>query len=204
MKGQRGQSFPAAFLTFSLLLLVMAAGFAVGRLVVGRAYSKGTAQFENWPALRPEANESRVPEVEVPRGEVHVPEAAVEPPEEAGAASGATAEEDKPENPSEEGREQTPALEEQEELPAAPEPLESEARETRYAIQVGVFTSEQGARELQDELAHDGYPARVEVSRGESGTTYRVLTGRYRTEYGARKALDQLRQEGFAGFLVER
>jgi cell division protein FtsN len=82
----------------------------------------------------------------------------------------------------------------------APPPAEPAAT---YSLQVGVFTSLQGARQVVDELARTGYPARIVPEKRGSQELYRVLTGRYQTEYAARKALDRLRADGFEGFLVE-
>jgi cell division septation protein DedD len=74
----------------------------------------------------------------------------------------------------------------------------------RYAVQVGIFSSVQGVRQLEDELRESGYPARTEVEAREGLTVYRVLSGSYPTEYSGRKAVEELRKQGYEGFLVER
>jgi cell division septation protein DedD len=73
-----------------------------------------------------------------------------------------------------------------------------------YSIQVGVFSSLQGARQVVDDLARGGYPARISPDKRGAQTLYRVVTGRYQSEYAARKALEQLRTEGFEAFLIEQ
>ena len=207
MNRQRGYGvFPTTFLTFSLLLLVLAAGFAVGRLVIGRAYLKSAGQFEKLPISRVQSGgEATEPDQPVGQGYVPAPvERPSETPEETSPAQGPRPDEQS-ESPAEEQPSEAapPAREQQEPLPAeTPEP--TEMKEKRYAIQVGVFELREGAQQVADDLSRAGYPARVEMARGDSETVYRVVTGRYRTEYAARKAMDQLRQEGFPGFLVER
>lgn len=215
--------FPAILLTFSLLLLVLAAGFVVGRVVVARAYLQMAPKFESAEAPPAEvgAQEAAPEPAQRAPGEVYVPPPAppepVEEPEE-GAEGIETGDESGGEEPgrsaapasesAESGRSQQPqagserqAVEEGAE-PAPVEPSEAEAG--NYSIQVGLFTSRQGARRVVDELARTGYQARIEPERRGSQELYRVLTGRYRTEYAARKAIEQLRREGFDAFLVER
>jgi cell division protein FtsN len=210
MKKQRGYSaFPTVFLTFSLLLLVLAAGFAVGRLVVGRAYIKSAGQFEKLPVPKGEAGDAGTAEGDQATGQGYVPA-----PE---GQNGDTQDQSQPqaEIPDEQTSETpdsgtpsdlTPPADEQPpaDAPPAETPKPAEDRAKRYAIQIGMFESDEGAQQVADDLARAGYPARVEVAQNEGAKVYRVLTGRYRTEYAARKAMDQLRQEGFLGFLVER
>jgi len=207
MYSKRGSaSFPSVFLTFSLLLLVLAAGFAVGRLVIGRAYLKSAGQFEKLPAPKPAGAEGAPIASDLPAGDVYVPE----PRGKARTEEGQESPEGEPaEQPQQtpEGQAEPPVPPGQEALPPPPPPVEAPREEEsgkRYAIQVGLFIAEAGAQQVADQLARGGYPARVEVTRGDGGTLYRVVTGRYRTEYAARKAMEQLRQEGFPGFLVER
>jgi len=209
MKTQRGYSvFPTTFLTFSVLLLVLAAGFAVGRLVVGRAYLKTTGQFDKLPVPKAGTGAQAGADSDQQIGQGYVPEPADRPSE--------TKDRPKPEQATPVG-DQAPASDQETPQEAAPPaaakqdeslPTEttepSEAKAKRYAIQVGLFEAAEGAQQVADDLTRAGYPARVEPAKGDSGTVYRVVTGRYRTEYAARKAMDQLRQEGFPGFLVER
>src|SRR4030042_709110 len=55
MKRQSGSGgFPAILLTFSLLLLVLAVGFVVGRVVVARAYLDKAPKFDVQAASAPE------------------------------------------------------------------------------------------------------------------------------------------------------
>ena len=205
MDSRRGySSFPTTFLIFSLLLLVLAGGFAVGRLVVGRAYVKSAGQFEKWPGPKAEEATAAPAEGELPSGQGYVPApsrqaAESQSPGKPEAAPGEQTEQAEPEAPPAASAPAPQAL------PAPAESLQpAEEKERRYAIQVGVFEVEEGAQKVADDLARAGYPAQVESTRRDQGNVYRVLTGRYRTEYAARKAMDQLRQEGFSGFLVER
>ena len=209
------------FLTFSLLLMVLAIGFVVGRVMVARMYAGAAPDIQRQPVREPEAMAEIAEERALLPGSVYVPPPA--PPEEpaeemvetevswaevegdAGGevrvmegAGGAPAEVEEP----------GPAV------PIAPPPprparptpgsVGEGAGQVRYSIQMGVFAVREGAREVADELARAGYPARIEVASSEEQALYRVLTGRYRTEYAARKALDELQREGFPGFLVEQ
>lgn len=208
MSTQRGYStFPAAFLTFSLLLLVLAGGFAVGRLVVGRAYLKTVGQSDKLPIARPQSDSQPGGDYEHSAGQGYVPA----PAEPAEARDRQRAERESPpgERPGAPQQDlpsdMMAATDDQRvQPPPAEEPPPEEQPAKRYAIQIGVFGAQEGAQQVADDLARAGYPARVESSKGDNGTVYRVVTGRYRTEYAARKAMDQLRQEGFPGFLVER
>lgn len=205
MHSRRGySSFPTTFFIFSMLLLVLAGGFAVGRLVIGRAYVKSAGQFEKWPGPKAEPAPGAQSESEVPSGQGYVPEPAEQTPEpEAAPKPEAPAPPEKPAD----NRPEPPSTSSPEPETAPPPsepPKQAPEGEKRYAIQVGVFAAEGGAQQVAEELARAGYPAKVEVARVETGTVYRVVTGRYRTEYAARKAMDQLKQEGFPGLLVER
>jgi cell division protein FtsN len=209
MKAQTARTgFPAALLTFSVMLLVLALGFVVGRVVVARAYLGAAPTIEAQGPGGSELDENR----SAP-GHIYVPTPSASQP------------------PADESRErERPAQEQaQEQAPEAPQPPEGarsadqerQPRETEappvqqpqpaeetaaktYAIQVGVFTSLQGARQVVDELARAGYPSRIAPDKRGAQELYRVLTGRYRSEYAARKALDQLRTEGFEAFLMEQ
>jgi len=218
MKRHQGYAhFPTAFLTFSALLLVLAIGFVVGRVVVAGAYRDAAPEFEKLPA--PEAPEQVEPE---PRealapGSVHVPPPAEAPaeilpgeaPEEAAPEAGevevSPAEGPLPSPtpaPSAARPMPAPPAPQPPREPAPPAPEAPPASDRGYTIQVGLFTSQQGARQVADDLARAGHPARIAVERGETATLYRVLTGQYRTEYAARSAVEQLRQEGFPAFLL--
>ena len=209
------------FLTFSLLLMVLAIGFVVGRVMVARMYVGAAPDIERQPVREPEAMSEIAEERALLPGSVYVtpPAPPEEPVEEmvetevswaevegdAGGevrvmegAAGAPAEVEEP----------APGV------PIAPPPprparptpgsVGEESGQARYSIQMGIFAVREGAREVADELARAGYPARIEVASTEEQALYRVLTGRYRTEYAARKALDELQREGFPGFLVEQ
>jgi cell division protein FtsN len=206
---QSGVSFPGLFLMFSLLVLVAAGGFAVGRLIVARAYLNmapklGGAQAQA-SATAGEAPEGR------PKGHAYVPSPPREPSREAGPSAGEEgASEGQPVAPDDAApgsatEDEGPAPGSRDQAAAAlPEPQPNQPGDRRYAIQVGLFTSQSGAQQTADDLTRAGFPARVEVERSQGQTLYRVLTGRYRTEYAAQEALNELRQEGFSGFLVER
>lgn len=231
MKRQSGYAgFPAILLTFSVLLLVLAVGFVVGRVVVARAYLDRAPKFDVDAAQAPEVSSAEpgrersavpgrvyvpppAPPSEAPEGGDLMSGEVVEgegAPSEPGAAMapsgedspGETAEAPAPraEAPTEAPTEPSPQTAPQP-RPTAPEERESEER--TYAIQVGVFTSRQGARQVVDELARSGFSARISLERRGSQELYRVVTGRYQSEYAARKALDELRREGFEAFLIQ-
>jgi len=224
MKRQSGySSFPAILLTFSVLLLVLAVGFVVGRVVVARAYLDRAPKFETQVSAVPEPEESQEPRASAP-GRVYVPPPVPPPappegengegasPEEAAEGSSVGLEairqaaEKRPERSPDllEPQRESPRAEPRaESRPTPPPPPPAEEKEKVYAIQVGVFTSLQGARQVIDDLARSGYPARISPEKRGTQELYRVVTGRYRSEYAARKALDQLRKEGFEAFLVE-
>ena len=226
MKKQSGySSFPAILLTFSLLLLVLAVGFVVGRVVVARAYLDRAPKFEAQVSTVPEPGETPPEPRELPAGRSYVPPPSPPPasPTEEGSAGQGQDEAggnssvglDAVEEAARQRPERSPDLLEpaprRESQPAepraesqpSPSPPAAESRESTYAIQVGVFTSLQGARGVIDDLARSGYPARISPEKRGTQELYRVVTGRYRSEYAARKALDQLRKEGFEAFLVQ-
>ena len=228
-------SFPAAFLTFSLLVLVFAVGFVIGRVVIARAYIKAGPDLEQQalpqgegkvepppPALTPglvsvpEPYEPPSTTTESPEGQAPVIEPAPPGAQEGQrlpgqGASGSAAGETPP--PSQAVAEPAPRA-----TPAGTErPTGAAAGRAgaapggagdtgarRYALQAGVFVSQQGARDLADELTRAGYPASVEPDRGGAQTTYRVLTGRYRSEDVARREAERLRADGFDTFVVQR
>jgi cell division protein FtsN len=229
MKRQSGYGgFPSIFLTFSLLLLVLAVGFVVGRLVVARLYLSQAPKFSKREAAESDTAVS-VPEP-APRlpGRVYVPPPAPpeEPPETAmGLADpgdGMLLDEDERQQGPEEsqsrssdaqpGPAQASGVATRVRIPepagdgAKPEaPPDGETRSgRRYSVQVGVFSTEQGARKLEDELRGEGRSTRIEVEGRDGQTLYRVLTGSYRTEYEARRAVEELRREGHEAFLVDR
>jgi len=200
-------SFPGAFLTFSLLLLVFAVGFVIGRVVIARAYVKAGPELGKRTTVKGEGREGGTPPLLAP-GQVSVPEPEA-PPEEGGAPGeaapsfGPTGETPPAGEQGEQARPQPSPTETGQ--PAGPDTGRAPAAETgehRYALQAGVFVSQQGARDLADELTRAGYPARVEPDRSRAQTTYRVLTGRYRSEDAARKEAERLRGEGFEAFVV--
>lgn len=235
MKKQSGYGgFPATLLTLSLLLLVLAVGFVVGRLVVARAYVTRAPKFDLQAARGPDVSEDTQGEQPSAPGRVYVPPPA--PPERTGdeeealvvgyppaevELEGAALSALEPAQPAEPStgsarRETAPAE------PARPAPTPEAApapppRETRrqppavekpsqqvYAIQVGVFASRQGARRVVDELARAGYQARIEPEKRGAQELYRVVTGRYTSEYAARKVVERLRSDGFDAFLVQQ
>ncbi|HUU55143.1 MAG TPA: SPOR domain-containing protein [Armatimonadota bacterium] len=232
MKRQSGYGgFPAILLTFSLLLLVLAFGFVLGRVVVARAYLDKAPRFDARTANAPEVVSGTGRERSAVPGRVYVPPPAPPPKtpgeEEGGAevsgqASGSVSEPGPAEGagarageartttdapapaqptesrPREAVREPQPVPQ-----PRGGPPAPEQAEEHSYSIQVGVFTSRQGARKVVEELARAGYPARIGPEKRGSQDLYRVLTGRYRSEYAARKAVEQLRKEGFEAFLIQ-
>jgi len=201
-RGSPGRAgFPGAFLTFSLLLLIFAVGFVIGRVVIARAYVKAGPELERRTAVKGEGTEGGTPAPLVP-GQVSVPEPEAPPKQ-----GGAPGEEAPSYGPTGEAPPAGDQGEQARPQPSPPETGQAPAAETgehRYALQAGVFVSQQGARDLADELTRAGYPARVEPDRSGAQTTYRVLTGRYRSEDAARKEAERLRGEGFEGFVVER
>ena len=199
-RGRRDSgSLSSAFLTFSLLLLVMALGFVFGRVVIARAYVKTAAGIKKTgggtvpggQALAASGVAGSVGAVQ--SGQATPPDQGAQP----------------------EGAQQTPASAEQ----AAPAPsgetdgaagsdadqpdTSAPTEEGRYALQIGAFGSEESARKAMSRLTNAGYPARIEVDRQRN--TFKVLTGRYRTEENAQRALGELKQEGFSeAFVVAR
>lgn len=225
MRSQSGYGgFPAILLTFSLLLLVLAVGFVVGRVVVARAYLDKAPKFDVQAASAPEMPSELGRERSAVPGRVYVPPPAPprtapdevegieaygsgEAPEamsESAPAEAAPADAGEPRRTTDPpaaaaARERGPAAQPRE---TAPEQDVPEAR--TYSIQVGVFTSRAGARQVVEALARAGYPASISPEKSGSQELYRVVTGRYRSEYAARKAVEELRKEGFEGFLVQQ
>ncbi len=193
-------SLPAAFLTFSLLVLVFAVGFVVGRAVIARAYVKAGPEIDRQKLPQAEGQEeAKSPPAPLVPSAVHVPERYQEPEtpppgaeengvevdSEGGAAPAETA------APSEAGAEQ-------------PQPQSAGERPGPYVLQVGAFVSEQGARELADELTRAGYPTTIQPDRSGDQVTYRVFTGHFRTEEEARQEAMRLQEDGFDAFLAQR
>ncbi len=197
----------AVFLTFSLLLLVMALGFVFGRVVIARAYIKGVGALVKPPEAVAPRDQASAPAstVFVPsrRSRAVIPAPPVE-------AAPETVDEIPVEEPlPEEEVLAEVVLEEEAPPPEARErpPVQREegGDDVRYAIQVGLFSSEGGARDTLGQLTRSGHPSRIEVDRQRAHTMYRVLSGSYRNEANARKALDEIRGEGFAeAFVVAR
>jgi cell division protein FtsN len=199
--------FPSILLTFSLLLVVLGAGFVFGLVVVARAYPSIGPKIE--PQAGAEGEEALTPER---AGRVYLP-----PPTPPAHAPDEEQTEHPAREPNEEALSEAPEVTPEpvevtppraEEAPPGPartqtpEPPAEETSNQTYSIQVGVFTSRGGARQVVDELARAGFPSRIAVQSRGNQELYRVVTGRYRSEYAARKALDQLRSEGFEAFLV--
>ncbi|MCJ7750860.1 MAG: SPOR domain-containing protein [Armatimonadetes bacterium] len=229
MKRQSGYGgFPAILLTFSLLLLVLAIGFVVGRVVVARAYLDKAPRLDVEAAQAPDVSSDPGRERSAVPGRVYVPPPAPPPkaPDEGDLLSGA-GEEEAGESISESNPPQTapsgagspiatteapapaPASAPEAKPAPAPQPREAAAgegasEEHAYAIQVGVFTSRQGARQVVDALARSGFSASISPEKRGSQELYRVVTGRYRSEYAARKAVDELRKQGFEAFLIQQ
>jgi len=234
MKAQTAQrGFPTALLTFSVMLLVLAIGFVVGRVVVAPAYLGAAPKIEPQgiggseldtdrsapghvyvpsPSGTPppeDYNEKRDRATEVPEGGQA---GLAREPAEAGQGEGRlpvpedriqVAEGARP-GQNERGRGEGMASPRQKATPIR-EPQPSEEKNTKtYSIQVGVFSNLQGARQVVDELARGGYAARISPDKRAGQALYRVLTGRYQSEYAARKALEHLRTEGFEAFLIEQ
>ncbi len=213
MKTQTAQSaFPTALLTFSVMLLVLAIGFVLGRVVVARRYL-GSVPRVSAQGL----GSSELDEGQGPPGHIYVPSpVAVQPDETESRRSETEHPPDEGESTGEERAAATPqepkatASEDAKkqnlgdaEKPPPAEPVEEPSDKT-YSIQVGVFANIQGARQVMGDLTRAGYPSRVSREKRGSEEIYRVVTGRYRSEYAARKALEQLRNEGFDAFLLER
>ncbi len=194
-------SLPAAFLTFSLLVLVFAVGFVIGRAVIARAYVKAGPELDRQELPQVEAQEqAEAPPAPLVPSRVHVPERYREPEgaeptgdgeqaDTGGGTPGETAE--TPGGETEAGESSAPVSSTGEE--AGP-----------YVLQVGAFVSRQGAQELADELNRAGYPARVETDRSGEQVTYRVFTGNFRTEEEARREAMRLQENGFDAFLARR
>ena len=199
---------PGSFLTFSLLLLVMAVGFVVGR-VVARSYTKTPAKLEVPSLPEHQAGAKPAGDEEAPEGLVYVPApASPREPSERGSAEEpkeitdrAAGQEEQPEPGAEGPGAALPSGEVLSEPPEGSRPGES-TREAKYAIQVGVFTLREGARGVAEELTRAGHAARREGESRDGQPVYRVLTGEYDSEQEARRAQEALDREGFPGFLV--
>jgi len=219
MKRQRGLvNLTRALLTSFLLLIVLAVGFAVGRMMVARTYAAAMPKLERLPVAEPEVAARPADDRPFLPSPVSVPPPA--PPEEPvgeglDGALGAEGTGDLPAVPERtegaprEAPAEVPRPQAEREPPGgliAPvrPPQAAEGEGARYSIQVGVFSMLGGARAVADELSQAGYPSEIEVTSAEGQSLYRVLTGRYRSEYPARKALDELKKEGYTGFLVRR
>jgi cell division protein FtsN len=208
-----GRALASTFLTFSLLLLVLALGFALGRALVARVSVKRPLDFAKQAAQKLAGAPQAVPEAGGPSAQAYVP-APAEPHEQTGGqgqdrAAGPVAGGQPEVYPPEAGKSAPPPGASAEgqgsaESGPAPAPEAATEGEERFAVQVGLFISQQGARERADALARAGYPSRVEREQDGERSTYRVLTGRYRTEYAARRAAEQLTQEGFEAFVIKR
>ncbi len=235
MKKQSGYGgFPAILLTFSLLLLVLAVGFVVGRLVVARAYVNRAPKFDLQAARAPDLSEDTEAELPSAPGRVYVPPPAppersadedealtvgypapeVEPEEAVLSAAGpaqptepsaAPARPDRApaEPPKQEARPGAASVRPPRETRRQPQVAEKPSQQV-YSIQVGVFASRQGARQVVDELARAGHQAQIAPEKRGSQELYRVLTGRYTSEYAARKVVERLRSDGFDAFLVQQ
>lgn len=181
----------SAFLTLSVLLLVMALGFVFGRVVIARAYIKAAPVLsKEADATQPEtAPAANSPEVVYGEPTARTPNTGERlNPEDVPTGDGGT----DSASPSSSDSSTTPST--------APE-----AGDVRYAVQAGVFSSEQSARQVADQLTRAGYPATIDVNREDSPASYKVVVGRYRSEANARKALDQIKHEGYAeAFVVTR
>jgi len=212
---------PGSFLTFSLLLLVMAIGFVVGR-VVARSYTKAPLRLEVSPLPEQQRGTKPAGDDQAAVGRVYVP-APTSPRQPPDRASGVESEEI-----TEQEAQQEQQAEPGVEAPAAAVPLgealtvRPEGRRSRpfpgssegvkggetkgpeYSIQVGVFTLLEGAREVTEGLTRAGHAARIEVETRDGQPFYRVLAGRYTTEQEARTAQEALGKEGFPGFLVRQ
>lgn len=200
-RGREEGSFASSFLIFSSLLLVMALGFVFGRVVVARAYVKGSAELKKTggQATAPGGQALSSSALAGSAGTIAEEQAAEE--EDSGEL-GPAPDEARPQEKLAPDLYETP----QEPTQASPAPEEEylpPAEETRYAVQVGAFGNEESARTAATRLTRAGYPARIEVDR--QARTYRVMTGSFETEEGAQEALREIRAEGFPeSFVVAR
>jgi cell division septation protein DedD len=193
-------SFASSLLTFFMLLLVMALGFVFGRVVIARAYVRGSAELKKTgsPAAAPggQALSSSALAGSAGAAGEEQPAARGQGGESETSSNGALPREEiGPDPETTQGQPTEGGPEEQEDLP----PVE----DLRYAVQVGAFGNEESARAAATRLTRTGYPARIEVDRHTR--TYRVVTGSYESEAGAQAALGELQGEGFPeAFVVAR
>ena len=198
--GRRSGSFSSVFLTFSLLLLVMAAGFVFGRLVIARAYVKTASTIRKAPVPLTPANQGGAPLTPTVAPEVQpgatpdgAPDQNAQPPD-----RGVTPD-SSGDNATTEGND-TGSGDTAD--TAAPEQPRGNGKKSDYQIQVGSFVSEESARRTSSQLTKAGYPARIEADRSGSATSYRVVTGHYNSHDKAQTALGDLQKQGFAGAFV--
>jgi cell division protein FtsN len=179
----------------------MALGFVFGRVVVARAYVRGSAELKKTgsPAAVPGGQALSSSALAGSAGAIGEEQAAGA--EESG-ESGTGSPEARPREeigPDPETTQGQPT----EALPAPGEEYAPPAEEARYAVQVGAFGNEESARTAATRLTRAGYPARIEVDR--QARTYRVVTGSFETEEGAQEALREILGEGFPeAFVVAR
>jgi cell division septation protein DedD len=196
--GRRSGSFSSVFLTFSLLLLVMAAGFVFGRLVIARAYVKTASTIRKAPVPLTPANQGGAPLTPTVTPEVQpgeTPNGAVDqnaPPQDNGATPDTSGD-----NATEAGTGDGDAAD-----TTSSEQPRGNGKKSDYQIQVGSFASEESARRTSSQLTRAGYPARIEADRSGSTTSYRVVTGHYDAHDKAQTALGELQRQGFAGAFV--
>lgn len=193
MKRQSGYGgFPTILLTFSLLLLVLAVGFVVGRVVVTRLYVDMAPKFERTDALKPSAPQP-VAAAAKP-GRVYVPPPV--PPEEA--PEGVVGEEP----PLEEGAGVAvqPA---QERPPQGPAPPSAPVQpRPQPAGQAGQGQPEPGGRPLvpvQPTPQPSTPPVRGTAAPAETekATGYSVQVGVFASRQGARRMVDELARGGY-------
>ncbi|HEX7381477.1 MAG TPA: SPOR domain-containing protein, partial [Nevskiaceae bacterium] len=71
-----------------------------------------------------------------------------------------------------------------------------------YYVQVGSFSSEQNAADVQRELGRSGYTSRLNASSVRGRIWYRVQVGPFRTGEAANRARQRLARQGHANARV--
>lgn len=79
-----------------------------------------------------------------------------------------------------------------------------EGNNRRRLIQVGVYSDENRAREVQRSLAGAGISAYVASVEGSNGKQYRVRTGTYPTAAAADQAMAKIKMQGLDGIFLDR
>ncbi|MCL5773589.1 MAG: SPOR domain-containing protein [Firmicutes bacterium] len=83
-------------------------------------------------------------------------------------------------------------------------PPSASVSEKGYLIQTGVFSNEDYAKDLQNQLKSAGKEAAIEKISKSGAVFYRVSVGNYKTRGDAEKDSEELKGKGFEALIIER